>query len=762
MAVTIADLEINIQSTGNEMIATFTKLATKLNALSGHLDKATSSMKKVSKAMGDTGKEAKKAGEGAEKGAKGLGNFANSILRIMKYRAIRAVLKTITQGFREGVQNLALYSAAINETDVNKANQVMSAYASMGAQIKNSLGAAVMPLLANLLPVIQKVADMFMDAAEAVAKFFATLNGQTTYTAANRDYWVDYAKNLNKATGAAKELKRTILGFDEINALNSQSKGGSGSSTPNYKDMFVEKTNDWFGLKDTFEGVLDTVKAIGIALAAWKIATGVSNLLSKLIGFNVEKFNKILAGGIALSLGVYLSWEGGKTLATGDLKAGLIESITGALSAALGGAIIGFQTCGGKGALIGATIGLGISLVTTAISFGISSQSEARSEEARQFLSKELAKRGYTLDDISEGKISASAELVVNLRTQYNQIKENYQEIFDQIEMAKGLIEEIFQFQSKDNLTLEEINKINIACETLNSLGLGNVRVEWNKLTGVVSTNREEIENALAAYKRFIEAKAYQEIAIEAKKGLYYAQKELETISGEYDAVHETFKKIARENYGVVPDWLADEHQRLLHQKLDLEKLIQGYQDDLDKALNYTSDNIESAAKDAGDTVSKAVGDVVDDIKEGTDEARRKIENTFKPSNIIKPGAWADALKSAVSNLPSINFSVSGSNLIPRVQTKASGGFVPSGDLFVAGEAGAELIMAAPNGSEVVNMAQFESAMMNAVSMAGGNGGDWTIVVQDSNGTERSRQVITAAERANRRDGRTIIPVGVY
>ena len=53
---------------------------------------------------------------------------------------------------------------------------------------------------------------------------------------------------------------------------------------------------------------------------------------------------------------------------------------------------------------------------------------------------------------------------------------------------------------------------------------------------------------------------------------------------------------------------------------------------------------------------------------------------------------------------------------VPQIPTLAQGGFIPNnvGSLFIAGEAGAELVTNAPGGTEVLNGNQVEQAMMNA------------------------------------------------
>lgn len=160
--------------------------------------------------------------------------------RIAVYRVVRSAIKGISTACKEGVNNLAQYSAALNSTDAAAANATMSEYASTLLQVKNSVGAAVMPALAALLPVINTIASAFITAANAVNQFFQALRGQSTFTKAKKNT-VDYAKSLKSASGAAKELQKTLLGFDEINRLNDENKGGGGGAAgADYSNMFEE------------------------------------------------------------------------------------------------------------------------------------------------------------------------------------------------------------------------------------------------------------------------------------------------------------------------------------------------------------------------------------------------------------------------------------------------------------------------------------------------------------------------------------------
>ena len=132
------------------------------------------------------------------------------------------IFNWITKGFnamvtamKEGFQNLARYS-----DDYNKS---MSALKSQTAQLKNGLAAAFEPVANFIIPYLTKLVEWLNTAADAVAQFFATMQGKSTYTRAKKQV-VDYAKSLDTASKAAK---RALASFDELNVL---SKDGSISS----------------------------------------------------------------------------------------------------------------------------------------------------------------------------------------------------------------------------------------------------------------------------------------------------------------------------------------------------------------------------------------------------------------------------------------------------------------------------------------------------------------------------------------------------
>ena len=97
------------------------------------------------------------------------------------------------------------------------------------------------------------------------------------------------------------------------------------------------------------------------------------------------------------------------------------------------------------------------------------------------------------------------------------------------------------------------------------------------------------------------------------------------------------------------------------------------------------------------------------------------------------------------------------------VPAHANGGMVEDG-LFMANHT--ELVGEFSNGkTAVANNMQIiggiKQGVKEAMEESNGQGGDWTIQIVDPNGKIKGETIITAAERKNRRDGKTVISVGV-
>lgn len=218
-------------------------------------------------------KALKVAGDKASKGSKGiqdaqdklrkstddattaLSKLKTSIGRIAFYRAVRDAIRRVTQGLVEGTNNLVMYSAAMNSMDASRANETMSEFAKISLWVKDTLASALMPILQSLVPVVNNIAEVFVFAANAINQFIKALQGSAVWTKALK-YPVDYAEKLNGVGKAAKEAKKQIFGFDELNIFNAPTNGGGGSTPAlDYSSLFEEAE-----VTDGFANVASLIK----------------------------------------------------------------------------------------------------------------------------------------------------------------------------------------------------------------------------------------------------------------------------------------------------------------------------------------------------------------------------------------------------------------------------------------------------------------------------------------------------------------------
>lgn len=252
---------------------------------------------------------------GVGKFQSGLGKLLDSMKRIVFYRAIRTAIREITQGFKEGTNNLYQYSIALGGVDAAHAVATMNELATASLYVKNSLGAAAMPVLEALIPVANAIADAFVAAANAVNMFIQALRGNTQFTKAKR-YATEYADALDHASGSAKEFKKQVFGFDELNIFNSPSGGGGGGAEGlDYSQMFEEA--DISDFMANLKKMMDEGEWVQVgSLVAERLNELVANFDAAKFG---EKLGTKLRGGIGAAIGFMATFnfkESGTKLAT--------------------------------------------------------------------------------------------------------------------------------------------------------------------------------------------------------------------------------------------------------------------------------------------------------------------------------------------------------------------------------------------------------------------------------------------------------------
>lgn len=288
--------------------------------------------------------------------------------QIVKYRMLRSILKHITSGFSEGVKNVYEYSKAVGTSLAPAMDQAATAL----QQMKNSIGAAVAPVIQALVPVLQTVVSWFITAINYLNQFFALLNGQNTWTRALPEQAEAFEKSTKSAKSASKATKDLLADWDELNIIQSQSNGGgagAAKTAEEYSQMFEEVNEFSQSVKDIVNfindhlgGIPGILKKAGAILLGWKLGKAFLN------GINTLKSLSVMAGLTLSIVGITLSADAGYSIGKNGLSpANLAEAIGGIASSALGGALIGWSVGGPAGAIVGLTIGAAISAVVLAI-----------------------------------------------------------------------------------------------------------------------------------------------------------------------------------------------------------------------------------------------------------------------------------------------------------------------------------------------------------------------------------------------------------
>lgn len=220
-----------------------------------------------------------------------LSGMVKRLGAIAKYRFLRTVIKHITSGFSEGLQNVYEYSKAVGGTFAPAMDSAASAIATM----KNSLGAALTPVIQALIPYVNQLVNWFINLVNYANQFFALLAGQSTWTRALPATANAFDKQKKAAKGAGSAIKDLLADWDELNIIQSESGsggGGAAQSAEDYLKMFEEvgrfdnKVKDIINdINEQFGSVWNLVKRIGAVILAWKASSAFTGLIGQLAGF---------------------------------------------------------------------------------------------------------------------------------------------------------------------------------------------------------------------------------------------------------------------------------------------------------------------------------------------------------------------------------------------------------------------------------------------------------------------------------------------
>lgn len=205
-------------------------------------------------------------------------------------------------------------------------------YTAQMAQLKAALATAFQPIYEFILPGLMAVLRVLTSIVLVVANVLSALGGKSLgQSSKSAKALNEEADAIGAVGGAAKEAKKELAGFDEINTLGSPDSGGgggggAGSNTPDFTDFdtaeYKAKIDE---LTVYLSGALLALGAI-LAFSGANIPLGIGLMAAGAIGLaSVVKANwdamsgelkgaltkvALVLGGAALAIGAILAFSG--------------------------------------------------------------------------------------------------------------------------------------------------------------------------------------------------------------------------------------------------------------------------------------------------------------------------------------------------------------------------------------------------------------------------------------------------------------------
>ena len=767
---------------------------------------------------------------------------------------MRTLLAQLTRSITAGLENIAKFN--------EDANNVMSAYKTEFTYIKNSLGAALLPILQSLLPTITRISDCFVDITNSIGKISAALNGQKSFLQAKK-YVQSYADTL-------EEVKKSTVGFDELNIL------GNNSSTQDDASQMFEKVDisgwDVAGsiakiavLVGSITTLLALIKGVNIGTVFTKMGKGIGTAYKYLKNASVWKKAGISIAALAAEAAVCYTSIYDMARGTKSVGAGLLALIP--ICAVVGVAM--YAMWGPVGLIIGAVV---------AVISGIAAGMKAVSDNAKDREMEKFWKvSGVAINDCTTSLDNYFRALGVGKQQEWNETLED----------ANGtLTDAIFNYNTLfasiqgDNISTKKLTELSDAFNSLadaatavNKAAIGSLMasiktgIEMNitpeltaKLSGLVNSLEAaqdllnvKIQGIKSEYQKVLNdvANSGGNVTIDQRKKLEELRAEMNKFTLSDTTAAESWNISLQEaknkgiNAGFNKDDVAsalddlvkkrDEYLTTLQtnyassvgtlkQMIELDKtefggalgfsdndlaiLAASYNAQLEEVNKQFNNIVEgvynglnaNAMKDPSNgwkdvsawiwnwgyygekSAYKEQQSILDMIKGYLGSIEDKKVDTPEYSSTSPWKSYQDAANAGYSNIRTEHEFNRGNNkdkqkygnyqayldamykkYVLGASTYATGGF-PEDGLFFANHS--EMVGKFSNGKNAVaNNEQIVEGIKRGVSEAmnesnGNGGGTWIIQVVDTDGNVKGEKIVTAAERKNRRDGKTVISIG--
>lgn len=645
----------------------------------------------------------------------------------MKHSLFLAFFRQLAGSLSEGTSNLYQWSKAMGGSFA----KAMDAGAASSATLKNGLAAALSPVIISVISLFNTLAGAINSALSALSALLSLFGGFGTFTTAT-DAANDYSK---AAGGAAKANKNLLASFDELNVLQQPSGGGGGGGGA-------------LGQFDFNESVItDKMKRIGAAALVLGAALSAMFPNSKALKY------------VGILLTIYGAINNIKAIAD-QWKNGITDENSykwlWSLATAATGAYMAFGKLGaGFTLLIG-----GIAGVVTAIK-DIIGKGKATQESLVQ-ISLGIAAISGAITILTGNPISliitAVATVAALIIKYWEPIKTFFANLWEGISKAAT---NVWNWIAERAQSVSDfVQKIWAAVKKFFSDLWSGIQVAatnaWRIILIAINAVVEPVETAWEAVKTFFSG-IWEGIKTAAANAWSAIQSAIDAV---VEPV-ETAWNNAKLSFDVI--WSGIQ-VAATNAWFVILTAINAVIDPVEKAWTAAKtvfDTVWSGIQTAAETAWNAIKDAINAVLTPIQNVIDKLKEFFGlPSSKTVDVNINQHTTYTYTRQDGTSFEYGTSSSGPR--GFASGGIVPSGQMFIAREAGPELVGTMGGHTAVANNQQIVAGIYEGVKAAMQDAGS-----SNSGGTVSvnvyldGKQITAAVEKRQRERGATIYPGGV-
>lgn len=746
----MADITLNIRHNADQAATSVNNLSNAMGRMATNSQNASKAGTAAANGFNKIGRACLNVGRSAKSGAGGISKFVSSLGRIAYYRLIRTAIKYIGQAFKEGLQAAYEFSKANQPADYAKLARAMDGLKEASSRMKLQLGAAFGGLIVAIEPILTRIINLVTAAANAITRFFAVLNGSTKYKVA-----VGGLNDVGDAAGgASKKIKGLIASWDELTIIGKESGGGGGgSSSTDYSGLY-----EWEDAESEWADLINNGQFFQIGE---KINEVLSGLTGKFSGWLEEIRGLKLGEKVATILNGFFSdpetfAQVGSTLGSAlktalEIAADFVTTLDWAtIGESVRQFVVGFAAEIDKWM----TIVSGnsqktywqyiIDAIWTTTTMGngqttVTDQSILKKVDELIFQPMFLAvdEKIAELDEWAGDLWTRITDKIFNSKG-VKMIKVLFKSLIntfrtDFLEMKLELLEGL-----ADPLTImlfpglaESIQNTSDALDAAHQK-TKDLRLEYDALTGAAADVTSGVSDAANAIKDYtIEARAMSgEVKAEAKMKVTYSGPSEGKLSKVAAAIGGMVNKTVVCTIDVAKDAVAQAQEfakvvkEIKDKKATLTAKLSGNKPkeftDTATAFEKIEDktaNLKLNTSDITESKLRTLEEAKQAIKALPDKKTIAVEIDAKLNNAQ---AITDAIKAAFKAAKAkFKVSYGGTDMgHVSIEAMAKGGFVDEGQLFIAGEAGPELVSTMGGQTAVANNDQIVAGIQNGVAQA--------------------------------------------